>query len=116
MIWGNANKFEREFQSWQHLVNFTYDPVNNFATAFVLTIRNALVHNIYSIIAQGLNHNGVIFYPLENRVWAQQNRKKWQTVDVSSCAVWEQEGFICESNTIKTQDICLDTEQNICYF
>ena len=29
------------------------------------------------------------------------------------CVVWEQQGFICESNTIKAQNICLDTEQNV---
>ena len=28
----------------------------------------------------------------------------------------EQKGFICESNTLESQDICLDTEQNICHF
>lgn len=30
--------------------------------------------------------------------------------------VREQQGFICESNTLKAQDTCLDTEQNICRF
>ena len=27
-----------------------------------------------------------------------------------------QTGFICEDNTIKAHDICLDTEQNVCQF
>ena len=36
--------------------------------------------------------------------------------DVNACIVREQKGFICESNTLESQDICLDTEQNICYF
>ncbi|KAK4810571.1 LOW QUALITY PROTEIN: hypothetical protein QYF61_004534 [Mycteria americana] len=104
------------FQSCWYLVNFTYDPINNKATAFVLTIHNASVYTIYPIIALGLNHNGTILYPLEHRVWAQRNGNKWQTVDVNACVVREQQGFICESNTLKAQDICLDTEQNVCHF
>ncbi|XP_074875776.1 uncharacterized protein LOC142026553 [Buteo buteo] len=116
VIWDNATKFEREFQSWWCLVNFTYDPTNNKATAFVLTIRNASVYTIYPIVALGLNHHGTVLYPLEHRVWARQNGNKWQTVDVDACVVQEQQGFICESNTIKAQDICLDTEHNICHF
>ncbi|XP_076194341.1 uncharacterized protein LOC143160464 [Aptenodytes patagonicus] len=116
VIWDNATKFEKEFQSWWYLVNFTFDPINNKATAFVLTIHNASVYTIYPIIALGLNHNGTILYPSEHRVWAQQNGNKWQTVDVNACVVREQQGFICESNTIKAQDICLDTEQSVCHF
>lgn len=44
----------------------------------------------------GLNHNGTIFYPVEHTVWAQQNRNKWQTVEVNMCIVQEEQGFICE--------------------
>lgn len=29
--------------------------------------------------------------------------------------VWEQWGFISETNTTRAKDICLDTEQNICH-
>ncbi|KAK4828023.1 hypothetical protein QYF61_022800 [Mycteria americana] len=58
VIWDNATEFEREFQSWWRLVNFRYDPIDSKATAFVLTICNASVYTIYSIIALGLNHNG----------------------------------------------------------
>ncbi|KAK4806952.1 hypothetical protein QYF61_027319 [Mycteria americana] len=87
VIWDNATEFEKEFQSWWYLVNFTYDPISNKTTAFVLTIHNALVYTIYPIIALGLNHNGTVLYPLEHR-----------------------------SNTLKAQDICLDTEQNVCHF
>ncbi|XP_076212573.1 LOW QUALITY PROTEIN: uncharacterized protein LOC143169181 [Aptenodytes patagonicus] len=114
VVWDNATKFEKEFQSWWYSVNFTYDPINNKATAFVLTIHNASAYTIYPTIALGLNHNGAILYSLEHREWAQRNGNKWQTVDVSTCVVWEQQGFICES--IKAQDICLDTEQNVCHF
>ncbi|KAK4832914.1 hypothetical protein QYF61_026557 [Mycteria americana] len=57
----------------------------------------------------GLKYNGAILYPLEHRAWAQRNGNKWQTVDVNVCVVWEQRGFISEN-------ICLDTEQNICNF
>ena len=94
MMWNNANKFEREFQFCWHLVNVTYDPVHNFATAFVLTVRNAAVHTTYPVIVLGLNHNEVIPCLLEHRVQAQQNGNKWQSVDVRSCAAWEQRGFI----------------------
>jgi len=72
VIWDNTNRFEREFQSWWHLVNFTYNSFDNKATAFVLTIHNASVYAIYSIVVLGLNHSESL-YPLENRVWAQQN-------------------------------------------
>lgn len=99
-----------------YLVSFTYNPISNIATAFVLTIHNASVYTIYPIIALGLNHNGTVLYPFEHRAWAQRNGNKWQTADVNSCIVREQQGFICESNTIKAQDICLGTEQNVCHF
>lgn len=72
VIWDNTNRFEREFQSWWHLVNFTYNSFDNKATTFVLTIHNASVYAIYSIVVLGLNHSESL-YPLENRVWAQQN-------------------------------------------
>ncbi|XP_074424622.1 uncharacterized protein LOC141735547 [Larus michahellis] len=116
VIWDNAIEFEKKFQSWWYLVNFTYDPIESKATAFVLTIRNALVYTIYPIIALGLNHQGAILYPIEHRVRAQQNENKWQTVDVDACVSRDQRGFICESNTLKAQDICLDTNQNVCHF
>lgn len=38
MIWNNATKFEKEFQSWWYLLNFTYDSINKKAISFVLTI------------------------------------------------------------------------------
>lgn len=62
------------------------------------------------------HHRATVLALLEHRVWAQQNGNKWQTVDVDACVVQEQQGFICESNTLKVQDICLDTEQIICHF
>lgn len=63
IIWDSATNFEREFQSWWNLVNFTYDPSTNTATAFVLTIRNASLHSIFPIIALGLNHDRAVLYP-----------------------------------------------------
>ncbi|XP_075302889.1 uncharacterized protein LOC142365708 [Opisthocomus hoazin] len=116
VIWDNAIDFEKKFQSWWYLANFTYNPIESKATAFVLTIRNASVYTIYLIIALGLNHNGTVLYPIEHRVWAKKDGDKWQTVDVDACITREQQGFICESNTLKAQDICLDTEQNVCHF
>ncbi|XP_069631209.1 LOW QUALITY PROTEIN: uncharacterized protein [Haliaeetus albicilla] len=116
IIWDSATDFEKELQSWWNLVNFTYDPVTNLATIFVLTIYNATIYPIYPIIALGLNHNGTILCPSEHRVWARKVDEKWQTVNLESCIVREQQGFVCEGNAIEAQDICLDTEQNICHF
>ncbi|XP_069631692.1 uncharacterized protein [Haliaeetus albicilla] len=116
IIWDSATDFEKERQSWWNLVNFTYDPVTNLATISVLTIYNATIYQIYPIIALGLNHNGTILYPSEHRVWARKVDEKWQTVNLESCIVREQQGFVCEGNAIEAQDICLDTEQNICHF
>lgn len=48
-------------------------------------------------------------------MWAQQNSIKWQNVNVDGPVVEEQQGFICESKTIKAQHICFDTEQNACH-
>ena len=96
--------------------DFTYDPITNTATTFVLTIYNATLYPIYPAIALGLNHNGAILYPFEHRAWARKVDEKWQTVNLESCIVREQQGFICEGNAIEAQDVCLDTEQNICHF
>ncbi|KAK4825339.1 hypothetical protein QYF61_026858 [Mycteria americana] len=112
VIWDKATRFDKEFQPWRYLVNFTFDPINSKATGFVLTICSASVCTTYPTIASGLNHEGTILYPLEHRVWAPRNRKKRQTVDVNACIV----RAIYESNTIKALDICLDTEQNVCHF
>ncbi|XP_054666927.1 uncharacterized protein LOC129199870 [Grus americana] len=116
IVWDSATDFEKELQSWWSLVNFTYDPVTNTATTFVLTISNATIYSIYPIVALGLNHNGTILYPSEHRVWARKMNEKWQTVNLESYIVREQQGFVCEDNAIETQDICLDSEQNICHF
>ncbi|RMB96334.1 hypothetical protein DUI87_27199 [Hirundo rustica rustica] len=64
----------------------------------------------------GLNYDGAILYPSEHKEWARQIGEKWQTVNLESCIVREQQGFICESNEVIAQDVCLDTEQNICHF
>jgi len=56
-----------------------------------------------------------VLYPTERRVCAKTDSDKWQTVAVDACITREQ-GFVCESNTLKVQDICLDTEQNVCHF
>ena len=40
IIWDSATNFEREFQSWWNLVNFTYNPSKNRATAFVLSMSS----------------------------------------------------------------------------
>lgn len=60
VIWDNTTTFEKEFQSWWYLVNFTYDPINNKAMTFVLTICDASEYTIYPIVALGLYHNGTI--------------------------------------------------------
>ncbi|XP_039946963.2 uncharacterized protein LOC120765837 [Hirundo rustica] len=116
IVWDNASNLERKLQSWWTLVNFTYDPTTEIATTFVLTIRNATIYNIHPIIALGLNHEKTVLYPSEHRAWARIMNEKWQTVNLESCVTREQQGFICETNMIDAQDICLDTEQNICHF
>lgn len=113
-IWDSDTDFEREFQPWWNSVNFTYDPSTN--TTFVLTIRIASVHSIFPLIALGLNHDGAVLCPFKHREWARQIGEKWQIVNLETCIVWEWQGFICESNAIRTQGICLDTEQNVCNF
>lgn len=55
-------------------------------------------------------------YPIQHRVWAQQNGNKWQAVTVDAYVGQEQQEIISESNTINAQDICLGTEQNVCHF
>ncbi|RMC04210.1 hypothetical protein DUI87_19029 [Hirundo rustica rustica] len=116
IVWDNASNLERKLQSWWTLVNFTYDPTTKIATTFVLTVRNATIYNIHPIIALGLNHEKTVLYPSEHRAWARIMNEKWQTVNLESCVTREQQGFICETNMIDAQDICLDTEQNICHF
>lgn len=115
-VWNNATKLEKKLQSWWTLVNFTYDPITNTTTAFVLAIRNATVYMIHPIVALGLNYEGTVFYPSEHRVWARMVKEKWQTVNLESCITQEQQGFICESNTLDAKDVCLDMEQGICHF
>ena len=116
IIWDSTTDFERKLQSWWNLVNFTYDPITNTATAFVLTVHNTTIYQIYPVISLKLNHNGTILYPSEHRVWARKVNKKWQTVNLEPCIVRGQQGIICEGNAIEAQDICLDIEQNIYHF
>lgn len=116
VIWDNRTQFEKDFQSWWYLDNFTYDPTNSKATAFVLTIRDASIYTIYQIIVLGLIHHGTVLCPLEHRVWVKQKGNKWKTIDVDASVAQEQQGLICESNAIKDQDIYSDTEQNVCHF
>ncbi|GAB0207505.1 protein NYNRIN-like [Grus japonensis] len=47
---------------------------------------------------RGLNHNGTILYPSEHRVWARKMNEKWQTVNLESCIVRKQQGFVCEGH------------------
>jgi len=115
-VWDNANDFERKFHSWCTLVKFTYDPTVNMATAFVLTVQNAAVSVIHPIIALGLNPEETVLYPSEHKTWAWMGSAKWQTVNLQSCVTWEHQRFICESNSIDAQDVCLDAEQGVCHF
>ncbi|KAI6068094.1 Protein NYNRIN [Aix galericulata] len=116
LIWDIASEFEKEFQAWWQLVNFAYYAENDKIVAFILIISNATVYHVYPIIALGLSHNGTMLLRIKYKIWAHQKEGKWQTIDMNACIVHEQKGFICESNTPEAQDICLDTEQNICHF
>ena len=93
-VWDNADDFEKKFQSWWTLVNFTYDPNVNMATALVLTIRNATVSVIHPIIALGLNHEETVLCPSEHRTWARMENGRWQSVNLESCVTREQQGFV----------------------
>lgn len=55
-------------------------------------------------------------HPLEHRVWAWKDGNKWETTDTNTGIAWEQQGYTCECNTIKTQVICCDTKQNTSHF
>lgn len=70
VVWDNAIDSERKFQSWWTVVNFTYDPASNVATAFVPTICNAAVYVIHPIDALGPNHERTVLYPSDHRAQA----------------------------------------------
>lgn len=116
IVWDKATDLEQKLQSWWRMVNFPYDPTTNIVRTVVLSIRNASLYTIHPILALGVNHEGAVFYPLEHRRWAQRTGNKWHTVDLESCIMQDQQGFICESNAVNTRGICLDTEQKICHF
>ena len=44
------------------------------------------------------------------------DKKKRLTIGVYAYIVWKQQGFVCKSNTLKAQDVCLVTERNMCQF
>ncbi|XP_061873044.1 uncharacterized protein LOC133628652 isoform X2 [Colius striatus] len=116
VVWNSATNLEKELQSWWTLVNFTYDPITDTATAFVLTVCNASIYVIHPIIALGLNHNRTVLCPSEHRTWTQMVHGKWQTVNLEPCITRKQQGLICKNSTLDAQDICLNTEQSICHF
>ena len=60
--------------------------------------------------------NGTLVHPLEHEKWARQSRNRWLTVNVETCIMREHQGYICEGNALQVQDICLDTDQNVCHF
>jgi len=82
----------------------------------VLTISEATVYNIYPIVALRIFLNGTLVHPLKHEKRARQSRNRWLTVNVETCITREHQGYICEGNTLQAQDICLDTEQNVCHF
>jgi len=84
VIWQNVTQFEKNFQSWWKLLNFTYNPFNNIATAFVLTISEATVYDIYPIVTLRIFLNGTLVHPLEHEKWARQSRNRWLTVNVET--------------------------------
>ena len=94
VICENATEFEKNFQSWWKLLNFTYNPFNNIATAFVLTISEATVYDIYPIVALGIFLNGTLVHPLEHENWARPSRNRWLTVNVETCITREHQGYI----------------------
>jgi len=73
-IWDNATEFEREFQSWQQLVTFPYDPTDSKATAFVVTVLKASAHTMHPATAPGPSHQGTVLRPSEQSM----GPPKWQ--------------------------------------
>lgn len=71
---------------------------------------------IHPIVALGLNHEGIVLYPSEHRKWAREVEGKWQTVNLESCSMRKQLGYICEGIFEDDKDVCLDTDQSICHF
>lgn len=52
----------------------------------------------------------VVIHAFPVRIWSVHAKR------LRHCIAKEQLRFICESNMINEQDICLDTEQSICHF
>jgi len=105
VIWENATEFEKNFQSWWKLLNFTYKPFNNIATAFVLTISEATVYDIYLIVALRIFLNETLVHLLEHENWARQSKNRWLTVNEEISITREHQGYICEGNSLQAQDI-----------
>jgi len=105
VIWENATEFEKNFQSWWKLLNFTYNPFNNIATAFVLTISEATIYDIYPTVALGIFLNGTLVHTLEHEKWTRQSKNRLLTVNVETCIAREHQGYICEGNSLQAQDI-----------
>jgi len=105
VIWENATEFEKNFQSWWKSLNFTYNPFNNIATAFVLTISEATVYDIYPIVALGIFLNETLVHPLEHEKWTRQSKNRWLTVNVETCTTRRHQGYSCEGNSLQAQDI-----------
>lgn len=83
-------------------------PQSSNGTAFVSAICTT---SEYTPVL-GLNHDETALYPLELSMGP---RKQHQMAVSMLMHVLLHQGFISKSKTTKAQDICFDTEQNVCH-
>ncbi|KAJ7405423.1 hypothetical protein BTVI_69131 [Pitangus sulphuratus] len=111
-------QFEKNYQAWWQLVNFTYNPQHEQIEAYVLTISAAKEKTIFPILTLEAIHQNVIVRPIDHNVWASYDhtKKKWQSVSTEACTPKGQLGYICENAVVENADLCLDTENSVCTF
>ena len=98
------------------MVNFTYDANADLAVAYVSAIRDVTIELIYPLISLSLHQARSVFYPMNHRQWAQQGTKRWQSVDIEACIPEPGLGFVCEGNSFRTSDMCLNSPSGVCHF
>lgn len=108
--------FEKTYQAWWKLVNFTYNPFQREITAFVLATEHAKVLDTFPVLSLGTIHQGVVVRLMGHNVWAKSNPKtqSCQTISIEASSPREQLGFICENAITGNEDLCLDTEDSTC--
>lgn len=82
-----------------------------------MTIAEATVEKVYSIVALAINQKGAVIYPIiDHRVWAVWDNDKWQSTDLEVCIVEQGLGFIWEDDTFKISSACFNTNECVSHF